>query len=409
MKVRIHRGTKQIGGTCVEIEQAGHRIAVDFGLPLDGDAQDCSLVPRFNLNDLDAVVVSHPHIDHYGLLHHLAGNTPIAMGDAARRIVSAAVPFTGQPLPPLAGPSLISGRPIDLGVFRITPYLVDHSAFDAYSLLIESEGKRLFYSGDFRGHGRKGKLFERMLAQPPTEIDALLLEGSSLNRMEADDQFPSETELETELVDTIQKTPGLVMMHTSAQNIDRVVTLYRACRQTGRTLLIDLYTAAILEATGNANIPQSGWPGVALFVPESQRRLIKRNKWFDLLDRHKKHRVYVHGLKAVASKSVLLFRPLMMPDLESADALDEATLIYSQWLGYLESGTYRRMEDWLARHGIPVRYIHTSGHASPVDLKRFASALSPKALIPIHSFAPEKYAELFDNVVYRDDGEWWEV
>lgn len=409
MKVRIHRGTKQIGGTCVEIEQAGHRIAVDFGLPLDGDAQDCSLVPRFNLNDLDAVVVSHPHIDHYGLLHHLAGNTPIAMGDAARRIVSAAVPFTGQPLPPLAGPSLISGRPIDLGVFRITPYLVDHSAFDAYSLLIESEGKRLFYSGDFRGHGRKGKLFERMLAQPPTEIDALLLEGSSLNRMEADDQFPSETELETELVDTIQKTPGLVMMHTSAQNIDRVVTLYRACRQTGRTLLIDLYTAAILEATGNANIPQSGWPGVALFVPESQRRLIKRNKWFDLLDRHKKQRVYVHGLKAVASKSVLLFRPLMMPDLESADALDEATLIYSQWLGYLESGTYRRMEDWLARHGIPVRYIHTSGHASPVDLKRFASALSPKALIPIHSFAPEKYAELFDNVVYRDDGEWWEV
>ncbi len=409
MKVRIHRGTKQIGGTCVEVEQAGHRIALDFGLPLDGDAQDCNLVPKLNLSDLDAVVVSHPHIDHYGLLHHLPENTPIAMGEAARRIVSAAVPFTGQPLPPLAGPSLVSGRPIDLGVFRITPYLVDHSAFDAYSLLIEAEGKRLFYSGDFRGHGRKGKLFERMLAEPPADIDALLLEGSSLTRMEADAHFPSENALEAEMVDTIRKTPGLVMMHTSAQNIDRVVTLYRACRQTGRTLLIDLYAAAILEATGNANIPQSDWPGVALFVPESQRRLIKRKAWFDLLDRHKKQRIFVDGLKAVASKSVLLFRPLMIPDLETAGALDDATFIYSQWLGYLESDTYLRMEEWLARHGTPMRHIHTSGHASPVDLKRFASALAPKAVIPIHSFAPEKYAQLFDNVVYRDDGEWWEV
>ena len=409
MKVRIHRGTKQIGGTCVEVEQAGHRIALDFGLPLDGDAQDCNLLPRVNLNDLDAVVVSHPHIDHYGLLHHLPRNTLVAMGDAARRIISAAAPFTGQPLPSLVGPSLVSGKLMNLGVFRVTPYLVDHSAFDAYSLLIEANGKRLFYSGDFRGHGRKGKLFERMLAHPPTDIDALLLEGSSLTRMDADANFPSETQLEVELIDTIRKTPGLVMMHTSAQNIDRVVSLYRACRQTGRTLLIDLYAAAILEATGNANIPQSDWPGVALFVPESQRRLIKRKGWFDLLDRHKKQRVFVDGLKAAASKSVLLFRPLMMTDLETAGTLEEATFIYSQWLGYLDSCTYHSMEAWLARHGIPMKHIHTSGHASPVDLKRFASALAPKAVIPIHSFAPEKYAQLFENVVYRDDGEWWEV
>lgn len=409
MKVRIHRGTKQIGGTCVEIEHAGHRIALDFGLPLDGDAQDRNLVPNLNLSELDAIVVSHPHIDHYGLLHHLSGNTPIAMGEAARRIVYAAAKFTGQPLPSLAGPTLVSGKPIDIGVFRVTPYLVDHSAFDAYSLLIEANGKRLFYSGDFRGHGRKGKLFERMLEEPPADIDALLLEGSSLTRLDADAQFPSESQLEAELVDTIQKTPGLVMMHTSAQNIDRVVTLYRACKQTGRTLLIDLYAAAILEATGNSNIPQSDWPGVALFVPEAQRRLIKHKAWFDLLDRHKKQRVFVDGLKAVASKSVLLFRPLMMPDLEASGGLDGATFIYSQWLGYLESGTFLRMEDWIARHGIPLNYIHTSGHASPVDLKRFASALAPKTVIPIHSFAPEKYAELFDNVVYREDGEWWEV
>src|ERR1022692_1131971 len=35
MRVCIHRGTKEIGGTCVEIESGGTRIVLDVGLPLD--------------------------------------------------------------------------------------------------------------------------------------------------------------------------------------------------------------------------------------------------------------------------------------------------------------------------------------------------------------------------------------
>jgi ribonuclease J len=35
MKARIHRGTKEIGGTCVELESQGKRIVLDVGLPLD--------------------------------------------------------------------------------------------------------------------------------------------------------------------------------------------------------------------------------------------------------------------------------------------------------------------------------------------------------------------------------------
>ena len=89
--------------------------------------------------------------------------------------------------------------------------------------------------------------------------------------------------------------------------------------------------------------------------------------------------------------------------------MDKASYIYSQWAGYLEQGTYASTEEWLKTLGIGIHHIHTSGHASPKDLKRFAEALAPRALIPIHSFATEKYSELFSNVVYRQDGEWWEV
>lgn len=47
MRIRIHRGTKEIGGTCIEVEAQGKRIALDVGLPLDAsDEEHESLLPR---------------------------------------------------------------------------------------------------------------------------------------------------------------------------------------------------------------------------------------------------------------------------------------------------------------------------------------------------------------------------
>ncbi|KAI5913051.1 hypothetical protein PA01_06105 [Azoarcus sp. PA01] len=296
-----------------------------------------------------------------------------------------------------------------LGPFRITPYLVDHSAYDAYALLVEAGGKRLFYSGDFRAHGRKGKLFNLLINHPPEDVDTLLMEGSTQSRLDAKDDFPSETDLEKQLANIFRATYGIVMLHASAQNIDRVVTLYRACKQSGRTMVIDLYAAAVLEATGNENIPQSCWPQVALFTPERQRRQVVKNQAFDVLKRHSVNRIYREDLKAMASKVVLLFRPLHMQDLEAAGCLEGASFVYSQWLGYLEQDSYRSMQLWLEQLGIEMKYIHTSGHASPADLTRFAAAIGAKQLVPIHSFAPDKYAQQFANVVIRQDGEWWDL
>jgi ribonuclease J len=35
VRVRIYRGTREIGGTCIELESEGCRILLDLGLPLD--------------------------------------------------------------------------------------------------------------------------------------------------------------------------------------------------------------------------------------------------------------------------------------------------------------------------------------------------------------------------------------
>ena len=73
-----------------------------------------------------------------------------------------------------------SGQQFRVGPFSVTPFLTDHSAFDAYMLLIEVEGRRILYSGDFRAHGRKATLVRRMMADPPRDLDVLLLEGTNL-------------------------------------------------------------------------------------------------------------------------------------------------------------------------------------------------------------------------------------
>jgi len=275
--------------------------------------------------------------------------------------------------------------------------------------LIESEGKRIFYSGDLRAHGRKAKLFEQLVQNPPKDIDNLLLEGSSLGRLNYEDQFPTESDIEEQLTTIFIDTKGLALVHTSAQNIDRVVSILRASKRSGRKLVIDLYTAAVLEATGNENIPQSSWSNIALFIPQIQRVQIKNNAWFDFLKHHSQNRIFLDKIAEVPEKFTLLFRPLFQVDLSKLKKLSESVYVYSQWEGYWDQGVYEKTKDWLAKHSIPKVSIHTSGHASPGDLKRLVNAMNPRKVVPIHTFFPEKYSELFSNVELHNDDEWWEV
>ena len=415
MRLRIHRGAKEIGGTCIEVEAAGKRLVLDVGLPLDApdEEQETLLpeVPGFREPDssLLGVMISHAHQDHYGLAAHIRPEVPVWIGEAGHNILKAASVWVPNGHAFSDPQFLADRRPVEVGPFRITPYLVDHSAFDAYALLVEAEGKRVFYSGDFRAHGRKGALFERLLRNPPPDIDVLLMEGTTLGRTGTAEGFETESDLEERFVEAFRRTKGMHFVWTSSQNIDRIVTIFRAAKKTGRVLLIDPYTAVVLEATGRDTIPQSHWPEVRLYVPQRQRVSIKKNELFAELDRHSRNRVFDEALPALAERAVMLFRPMAMSDRGVASVLEGAGFSYSMWDGYLKENSSQRVLRWLERHGIAWASIHTSGHASTADLQRFAAALAPRALVPIHSFETGRFPEFFDNVVPRADGEWWGV
>ena len=82
----------------------------------------------------------------------------------------------------------------DIPGFKIEPYSVDHSAYDAYMFLIEAEdesrenGKYItLHTGDFRGHGRRGRKMLRLIAKyvnkfGKRKVDALVIEGTMMSR-----------------------------------------------------------------------------------------------------------------------------------------------------------------------------------------------------------------------------------
>lgn len=385
-----------------------------MGLPLDGDPDDVEIHPQIEGlqggGTLLALVLSHGHLDHWGLAHLAGPKLPVALGAATYRILKAAEPFLPGAYVPHQPVEFCSGTALTFGPFTIVPHLVDHSAYDAYALEVSANGRRLFYSGDFRAHGRKSMLFERLVAMPPKNIDVLLMEGSTLGRLGAERQFPTESDIEDKFLDIFRRTTGMALVAASAQNIDRMVSLYRACKRGGRTLIIDLYAAEILRATANENIPQSDWPKIAVYVPHYQRVRIKRDERFDLLEPHKANRIYAEDLKALAGKAAFLFRPAMLTDLDRAGCLGGAAAVWSQWDGYLQQDRGSKVAAEFAARGIPLEHAHTSGHASIGDLKRLADAIAPKMLVPIHTFEPGRFPDHFGpRVVRKEDGDWWEI
>jgi len=272
MQITIHRGTHQIGGTCIELESGKTRIILDYGMPLaasDGkEFDDRSLQDRtaaelikervlFDIPGLykgqepqvNGILISHSHKDHYGLLSYLHPDIRVYVSEGALKLINVLNVFTHkQSHVSIAKPCIVKYKvSFDIEDFRITPYLVDHSGFDAMSFLIEekSTGKRLFYSGDFRASGWKRALFDRFIKNPPKNIDCLLMEGTMIEREGG--KYQDEGAVVERMTEILSKPDkNVTLAYCSGQNIDRIVTSYKAARSTRTTLVIDPYTATVL-------------------------------------------------------------------------------------------------------------------------------------------------------------------
>lgn len=414
MKICIRRGAKQIGGTCIEIESHGKRLVLDIGQPLDSPDAELVEMPRVKgLKTLDdsllGVVLSHPHIDHYGLAFRVPPSTRFLMGTATERILETSAIFTSSGGTFENVIRLENGKTLSLGPFKITPYLMDHSAYDSYAVLVEGDGKRIFYTGDLREHGRKGSLFTRLVAHPPPGVDVLLMEGTTIGRINSEKEIQTENDLQKEFERIFRATAGMPLVWCSGQNIDRLVTVFKAARRCRRQFIIDMYTAEILRATGNSKIPQADWDGISVFLPEFQKKRIVRMGKASVADKYRPYRIFPEDLAAASKHSVMLFRPSIQVDVERAGCLDGACLVYSMWDGYLADEKTKLFLKWLKGRGIPMYKCHTSGHASVRGLQRLRTAFAGAVVCPVHTIDPMAFLQLFENVRVLNDGELFDI
>jgi len=407
LQITIHRGSREIGGTCIELATRQSRILLDLGEPLHPDSRPldpAALQP-------DAVLVSHPHQDHYGLIDKLDPQVPVYIGALGKALIDATRVFLDRPRPGNSFRHFSGREPFVIGDFTVTPWLVDHSAADAYAFLIEAQGQRLFYSGDFRSHGRKQVLFERLLQHPPRDIDLLFMEGTMMRRDNS--EFPSEQQVEQRLVECLAQQENMAFLIASSQNIDRLVSAYRACLASGKTLVVDAYTAWVLELMGRVSrrMPAMHWPQLQVYVSSGQYETLKRYRddyFKSFVSRIWHHRITKEELEARPADYLFFAKMSHFRRMRRFKAFGRLSLIYSQWLGYLDyaNDAYYGAEEIAALRDDPevdFVYAHTSGHAPLPDLQRLARALAPRALVPIHTEYADDYGDHFANIVRVDD------
>ena len=174
-----------------------------------------------------------------------------------------------------------------------------------------------------------------MLKHIEKNVDYLLLEGTTLGRTKG--KFLPETAIEEKLIALFRKNTGINLIYTSGQNIDRLISIYNACKETKKTMAIDFYLANVMkEMAFYDDIP---------FTMAHCQALVRQ--------------------------------------------------------GYLFEERTKAFVEYLLSRGLTEHHLHTSGHADVETLKRLVDAIQPKTLVPIHTFEGGSYQKIFTNVNVR--------
>ena len=270
MYIRIIRGQNQIGGNIIEIRSKNTKIILDTGKELEKVITEIPLVKGLFTDkaDYDAVLITHYHEDHIGLINNILPDIPIYMGEKCCSIYKTTNEYLGNKTVEISN-FLQSEKEFNIGDIKVKPILCDHSAFDSYMILLYCENKKMLYTGDFRANGRKS--FSALLNKLE-KIDILITEGTTITRENF--KFSTEKSLEKKATNIISNNNSPVFVLMSSANIDRIVTFYKAAKNTNRLFLEDVYMANITTVAGD-NIPNpKDFENVRVFLTIPTEKII---------------------------------------------------------------------------------------------------------------------------------------
>ena len=374
MNIVVHRGTHQIGGSAIEISTASTRIMLDFGNELSLDEKYTPINLAIDgvtkgKPDCDGIVTSHYHMDHLGQLTSALSEIPIYMGELSKEIALIGAEHQDRDLylRLLGANTFRGGEAFSIGDIHIRPLVIDHSAADSYMFVIEAEGKRVLYTGDFRMHGLRHHVLDKLVNTYIGEVDVLITEGTSLSR-DADDCISEATVLD-DISSYIQDGKYAFIM-CSSTNIDRIMGIWQNM-PTDKVLICDAYQKRILDTVVNNVYYESS--------------LYRRHDSPLVLDKGKYPKYYMDNgfVCLVRATENHISHIKEFPK-------DDVRIIYSMWTGYIEENLV--LKNLLDTY--PSYICHASGHVSKDDLIKFIELVNPDAIIPVHTDNPERLEKL---------------
>lgn len=387
MKIKIIKGINKIGGCITEIATKNTKIIIDFGqdLQIKEDIQINGLT--FGKSIYDAVLITHSHSDHIGLINKINKDILIYMEEKTKLIYDISCDFMNieKINRNIYTFDINNIKPILIGDIKITPYIIDHSAYNSCMFLIESDDKRILHTGDFRNHGRKHSLFIPTLKEIGN-IDLLITEGTTISRN--DSKYKSEYEIEKEAKEIFKKYNQVLVMNSST-NIDRLVSFYKA--RGNKKIVYDTFTSAITEKL--ENIPNINYKDIYKWNPNIYNR-IKDDEFKTKYMNNKYNYDFLPNF-------IMYVKTSMLPDIKKLNKLgllNNTCLIYSMWDGYIEKDeSLQNFINELKKMNIDFIKLHTSGHADIETLKKLEEILKPKEVIVIHTNDNLKGKTIFKN------------
>lgn len=391
MKLCIHRGTHQIGGIAAEIATETTRILIDMG-------DELSLDPGFVSAPLhipgvtdangrcDAVLFTHYHGDHTGQMLRIRPDIPLYAGALAKDIMRLSSAHSWKKDEVLCKRietirTFSAGMPFLIGDIQITPFGIDHSAVDSYLFLIEADGKCILYTGDFRLHGVRGKTMDKILDRRIGKVDAIITEGTTVSR--TDGKTVTEWELQAWVRNYLQQYKYVFVL-CATTNLDRIFALARAVPR-GKYCICDDYQKMLVETVSKH------WSGISSFYEMPKLLSFKHHPPARFAE--------LGGLMFVRANSKF---GAIICQYDPAQSI----LLYSMWDGY-RTKPGSTIPDFLALTDT-WETLHTSGHASPEDLRHVIEKADPQLVIPMHTDAPQKMQALCPDrtvVLLKDEEE----
>jgi ribonuclease J len=397
--------------------------------------------------EIDAVILTHAHVDHAAYIHYLRPDIPIYCSEATRLIMQA-FQDTGSTeeyvifkenfkLNRKANGEVSRSRASEnkfprkiipftelkkfsVDSIEVEPIYVDHSLPGVCGFIFHTSKGSIGYTADIRSHGRKEASTTDFVQKcDRSDLDILLCEGTRI----AEEFSQTELDVEDNVRDIIQKTDNLVICTYPTRDLDRLLSFYNASIQSGRELIIDLKQAYILKLFNESEYLKGTYPSpkdgkIKIYIPRKSWGLIDKdmNIWTKKIllgDYDNWADEFVDYENSVDHRDVSSYQKdfvFYCSDFQLQELID---IRPNESSVYIRSSTepfdddmrldQERVKRWLLHFGLIQKeeewnHIHVSGHGSGDQIKKIIEGSNSKMPIPVHTEHEEFHKKWHPNV-----------